>query len=164
MFLYQTPAISGSVAICAVQWRRISLVASPLLLLSNQPCLSLSSSLSQRCRQTAPAASPKREEHNQGRLSDNIPQRITAQKKPIRVCCGEDTPSLQGPAQSDSHEHHLLTRWHCVRPFLYVWGFSNLVENACLSSVDSWVSEPLRWDACLPCTVLCCFLHGVKLM
>lgn len=32
-----------------------------------------------------------------------------------------------------------VTRWHCVRPFLYMWGFSNLVENACLSSVDSWI-------------------------
>lgn len=78
---------------------------------------------------------------------------------------GEDNTSLlRGPAQFDFHKHHLSTRWRCVRPFLYIRGFSNLVENACLSSVDSWVSEPLCWDACLPCTVLCCFLHSVKLM
>lgn len=60
-------------------------------------------------------------------------------KEANNSCCREDDTLLQGPAQFDFHKHHLSTRWHCVRPFLYMWGFSNLVENACLSSVDSWV-------------------------
>lgn len=110
----------------------------PHLRSSNQPCLSLFSPNSQWCRWTTPAASPRREGHNQGRLSDIITQWIMAQKKPVRVVV-EDNPLLYGPAQFDFHKHHLSTRWHCVRPFLYMRGFSNLLENACLSSVDSWV-------------------------
>lgn len=161
MFLYQTPAISGLVAICVVQWRLPALLkpALPVTLVSP----------SQWCRWTTPAAHPRGLGLNQGRLWELRTQWNTAQKKPICVVLGEDDPLLQGQVHFDFHEHHLSTQLKQHNTvvwgqFYNMWGFSNLVENACLSFVDSWVQEPLCRDACLPCTVLCCFLHSVKLM
>lgn len=113
--------------------------------------------------QTNNPSSQSQEERTQPGQTIGYHNPVNHGPKEATKSCGEDNPLLQGPAQFDFH-NHLSTCWHCVRPFLYMWGFSNLVENACLSSVDSWVEEPLCWDACLPCMVLCCFLHSVKLM
>lgn len=163
MFLYETPAISGSVAIHAVQLRHTP--PTPLSLHPrswNQPYPSLPSPLHSGADEQPQQPVPGGKDTTGHAIKYHNPSNY-GPKEARKSCCGGDNLLLQGPAQFDFHNHHLSTRWHCVRPFLYMWGFSNSVQNACLSSVD-WLSKPLYWDACLPCMVICCFLNDVKLM
>lgn len=117
--------------------------------------------------ETTPAASPRREGHSQGIPSDIVTQQIMAWRNPLRVARGKSTLFSKGlrwsPTFTLSTQLQRPTLTLCETIFIHVGGGSNLVENACLSSVDTQVSEPICWDTCLPCMVLCCFLHSVKL-
>lgn len=62
-------------------------------------------------------------------------------KEANESCCGGRQPSSPRTcsvwlSQASPVNTTAAPRWQCVRPFLYMWGFYNLVENACLSSVD----------------------------
>ena len=115
---------------CSTVGARFPLVASPTpsphplspaLLRPALPITLLSPS--QRCGRTTPAASPRREGRDQGRLSDMLTQWITVQKKPLRVVAGKTSLFSKDLLSLTFTSINPSTRWHCVRPFLYMWGF-----------------------------------------
>lgn len=142
--MYQTPAISGSVAICGGRVSLARLRPSAVLcppFLPPHPTLFFPvvrtknnpSSQSQEGRtQTGGGGC--------GGGGSGSRSGITTQKKPISGCGRKSR--LFSPTVTCPHSDNL-------GPFLYTWGFSIFLENACLSSWTDFRSLSVGMLACL---------------